>query len=56
MLLPYRRASQVVMSKAYAVGANFDSADFTNAVLDRVAFNGADPAPTRPCVGGVYYA
>ena len=44
------------MSKAYAVGANFDSADFTNAVLDRVAFNGADPAAARPCVDGVYCA
>lgn len=30
------------MSKAYAVKANFDGADFTNSVLDRVIFSGAN--------------
>lgn len=32
------------MSKAYAVNVNFDGADFTNSVLDRVIFNGESPA------------
>jgi uncharacterized protein YjbI with pentapeptide repeats len=35
---------EVVMSKAYAVKANFKGADFTNAVVDRVAFDGANLA------------
>lgn len=34
--------SEVVMSKAYAVGASFKGTDFTNAVLDRVVFDKAD--------------
>ncbi len=33
--------TEVVMSKAYAVGANFDGANFKNSVLDRVIFNNA---------------
>jgi uncharacterized protein YjbI with pentapeptide repeats len=33
--------TEVVMSKAYAVGAVFDGATFQNAVLDRVAFDGS---------------
>lgn len=35
------------MSKAYAVNAKFDDANFTNSVLDRVVFNGAE-APLKP--------
>lgn len=31
--------TEVVMSKAYAVGATFEGATFKNAVLDRVIFN-----------------
>ena len=31
--------TEVIMSKAYAVNANFDGATFKNAVLDRVIFN-----------------
>ncbi|CAN6461800.1 unnamed protein product [Victoria cruziana] len=34
--------SEVVMSKAYAVGASFKGVDFSNAVLDRVNFGKAD--------------
>ena len=34
--------TEVVMSKAYAVGANFSKAQFASAVLDRVAFDGCD--------------
>ncbi|XP_052134761.1 thylakoid lumenal 17.4 kDa protein, chloroplastic [Oryza glaberrima] len=34
--------SEVVMSKAYAVGASFKGTDFTNAVIDRVNFEKAD--------------
>ncbi|KAL5538993.1 hypothetical protein UlMin_024312 [Ulmus minor] len=34
--------TEVVMSKAYAVGASFKSVDFSNAVLDRVNFGKAD--------------
>ncbi|XP_071686664.1 thylakoid lumenal 17.4 kDa protein, chloroplastic [Rutidosis leptorrhynchoides] len=34
--------SEVVMSKAYAVGASFKGTDFTNAVLDRVNFGKAN--------------
>ncbi|PIA57343.1 hypothetical protein AQUCO_00600224v1 [Aquilegia coerulea] len=34
--------TEVVMSKAYAVGASFKNVDFTNAVLDRVNFGKAD--------------
>ena len=33
--------TEVVMSKAYAVKARFDGANFRNAVLDRVIFNGS---------------
>ncbi|XP_021763708.1 thylakoid lumenal 17.4 kDa protein, chloroplastic-like [Chenopodium quinoa] len=34
--------TEVVMSKAYAVGASFKGTDFTNAVIDRVNFGKAD--------------
>merc|ERR1711990_1229344 len=39
--------TEAVMTKAYAVGANFDGADFTSAVIDRVdmkkaSFKGAN--------------
>ncbi|XP_023553432.1 thylakoid lumenal 17.4 kDa protein, chloroplastic-like [Cucurbita pepo subsp. pepo] len=34
--------SEVVMSKAYAVGASFKGVDFSNAVLDRVNFGKAN--------------
>jgi uncharacterized protein YjbI with pentapeptide repeats len=34
--------TEVVMSKAYAVGADFTGANFTNAVVDRVTFDGAN--------------
>ncbi|XP_048325420.2 thylakoid lumenal 17.4 kDa protein, chloroplastic [Ziziphus jujuba] len=34
--------SEVVMSKAYAVGASFKGVDFSNAVLDRVNFEKAN--------------
>eukprot|EP00249_Psilotum_nudum_P001317 c13751_g1_i1 orf=238-1197(-) len=34
--------SEVIMSKAYAVGASFKDADFTNAVIDRVNFGNAN--------------
>ncbi|KAL7214064.1 hypothetical protein ACSBR1_026476 [Camellia fascicularis] len=34
--------TEVVMSKAYAVGASFKGVDFSNAVLDRVNFAKAD--------------
>ncbi|KAL3846154.1 hypothetical protein ACJIZ3_003557 [Penstemon smallii] len=34
--------TEVVMSKAYAVGASFKGTDFTNAVLDRVNFGKAN--------------
>jgi len=34
--------SEVVMSKAYAVGASFKGTNFTNAVIDRVKFEKAD--------------
>ncbi|KAL3650573.1 Thylakoid lumenal 17.4 kDa protein, chloroplastic [Castilleja foliolosa] len=34
--------TEVVMSKAYAVGASFKGTDFSNAVLDRVNFGKAD--------------
>ncbi|XP_061375653.1 thylakoid lumenal 17.4 kDa protein, chloroplastic isoform X3 [Gastrolobium bilobum] len=34
--------SEVVMSKAYAVGGSFKGVDFSNAVLDRVNFGKAD--------------
>ncbi|KAK1267232.1 hypothetical protein QJS04_geneDACA000484 [Acorus gramineus] len=34
--------SEVVMSKAYAVGASFKGTDFSNAVLDRVNFGKAN--------------
>lgn len=34
--------SEVVMSKAYAVGASFKSVNFSNAVLDRVNFGKAN--------------
>lgn len=34
--------TEVVMSKAYAVGASFKGTDFSNAVLDRVAFEKAN--------------
>jgi uncharacterized protein YjbI with pentapeptide repeats len=33
---------EAVMSKAYAVGANFSGADMTNAIVDRVVFDKAD--------------
>lgn len=34
--------TEVIMSKAYAVGASFKGANFTNAVVDRVNFGNAD--------------
>ncbi|KAM0892399.1 hypothetical protein ACQ4PT_025792 [Festuca glaucescens] len=34
--------TEVVMSKAYAVGASFKGTDFTNAVIDRAVFSKAD--------------
>ncbi|KAI9156634.1 hypothetical protein LWI28_009891 [Acer negundo] len=34
--------TEVVMSKAYAVGASFKGVNFSNAVLDRVVFNKAN--------------
>lgn len=39
------------MSKAYAPNANFDGADFTNAVLDRVVFDGECLSARRTGIG-----
>jgi uncharacterized protein YjbI with pentapeptide repeats len=36
---------EAVLTKAYAVDANFSNADMTNAVIDRVDFTGVHPHP-----------
>lgn len=38
---------ETVMTKAYAVGANFEGADLTNAVVDRVDFSKANMKNTK---------